>query len=69
MELVKKSVAKVKNNTIGAIAGAGLTYYGLKKSGKVSKTWMLIGLSILGGYVGAYAQSMASAAGSAPAGK
>ena len=66
MEIVKKGVAKLKNNPIGAIAGAGLTYYGLKKSGKVKKTWVLIALSVLGGYAGAYAQSMASAAGSAP---
>ena len=66
MEILKTSAAKVKNNPIGAIAGAGLTYYGLKKSGKVDKMWMLIGLSLVGAYAGAYVQSMASASGSAP---
>tara|TARA_R110000823_G_scaffold67016_2_gene156516 strand:+ start:463 stop:678 length:216 start_codon:yes stop_codon:yes gene_type:complete len=56
-QALKTTMAKVKNNPIGAIAGAGLTYYGLKKSGKVTKMWMLISLTAVGAVVGAIAQS------------
>ena len=44
-QALKTTMAKVKNNPIGAIAGAGLTYYAVKKSGKVSKMWQLLALS------------------------
>ena len=66
MEIIKTTTAKIKNNPIGAIAGAGLSYYGLKKSGKVNKTWMLIALSVVGGVAGAYIQSKVTSSAGAP---
>ena len=59
-------MAKVKNTTNRAIEGAGLTYYAVKKSGKVSKMWQLLALSAVGAVVGAMAQSKMSAMSSTP---
>ena len=64
METIKMGTAKITNNPIGAIGGGVLTYYGLKKSGKVKNMWALIGLSVVGAYAGAFIQSKVTAAGS-----
>ena len=64
--MLKKSVAKVQNNLIGAAAGAVATYWAVGKYANVSKTWMRISLAIVGGVAGAYAQSAISAKSSTP---
>ena len=58
---VKDVTAKVKNNMIGTIAGAGLTYWAVKKYTGVSGMWKMVGITVLGAVVGAYAQSMINA--------
>lgn len=57
----KEITAKVKNNMIGTIAGAGLTYWAVKKYTGISGTWKIVGLTVLGAVVGAYGQSMINA--------
>tara|TARA_R110002153_G_scaffold138386_1_gene288965 strand:- start:426 stop:659 length:234 start_codon:yes stop_codon:yes gene_type:complete len=57
----KTAMSVITSNPIGAVAGAGATFFGVKKYAKVSKWWMLIGLSALGAVGGAYAQKMISA--------
>jgi outer membrane lipoprotein SlyB len=67
--MLKTATNKVKTNVIGAIAGAGITYWGVKKYTGVSKTWMVLGLSVLGAVAGAYAQSAIQAKTSKPTAK
>ncbi len=57
MDTGKTALALVKTNAIGAVAGAGVTYYAIKKKTSISKMWMVVGISLLGGVAGAYAQS------------
>ena len=57
----KTAFAVVKSNYIGAVAGAGATYFGLKKYSSVSKWWMIVGISLTGALAGAYAQKMIKA--------
>jgi hypothetical protein len=56
--MLKKAMSTVKANPIGFVAGAGLTYYGMKKYTSNSKMWVTILGTIVGGYVGSYAQAM-----------
>jgi len=65
--MLKTATAKVKANVIGTIAGAGITYFAVKKYTGISKTWQLVGLAVLGGVAGAYAQAAIAAKKSAPA--
>lgn len=67
--MLKTATSKVKANVIGTIAGAGLTYLAVKKYTGVSKTWMVLGLAVLGGVAGAYAQSAIQAKTSKPTAK
>ena len=64
--MLKTATDKVKANVIGTIAGAGLTYFAVKKYTGISKTWQLVGLAVLGGLAGAYAQSAIQAKSSTP---
>jgi outer membrane lipoprotein SlyB len=64
--MLKTATDKVKANVIGTIAGAGLTYFAVKKYTGVSKTWLVVGLAVLGGVAGAYAQSAIQAKKSTP---
>ncbi len=64
--MLKTATAKVKANVIGTIAGAGITYLAVKKYTGVNKTWMVLGLAVLGGVAGAYAQSAIVAKKSTP---
>ena len=64
--MLKTATTKVKANVIGTIAGAGITYFAVKKYTGLTKTWQLVGLAVLGGVAGAYAQSAIAAKKSAP---
>jgi hypothetical protein len=65
--MLKTATNKVKANVIGTIAGAGLTYFAVKKYTGISKMYLVVGLAVLGGVAGAYAQSAIQAKKSAPA--
>ena len=56
--MLKKAMSTATANPIGFVAGAGLTYYGMKKYVPTSKMWVTVLGVIVGGYVGAYAQAM-----------
>lgn len=64
--MFKKPIAKVQNNLIGTAAGAVVTYWAVGKYANVSKMWVRLGLTVLGGVVGAYAQSAIAAKKSTP---
>lgn len=64
--MIKQSVAKVKNNPIGAIVGAGVTFFAMKKYSPVKKIWVIGLVSVIGGVAGAYAQSAIKAKASVP---
>ena len=64
--MFKKPIAKVQNNLIGTAAGAVVTYWALGKYANVSKTWLRLTLTVVGGVAGAYAQSAITAKKSAP---
>jgi len=63
---LKNITSKVKNNYIGTLAGAGLTFWAAKKYAGISGTWKLVGLAVLGGIAGAYVQGGISAKSSTP---
>ena len=56
--MYSKAISTVKANPIGFVAGAGLTYFGMKKYTSNSKMWVTILGTIVGGVVGSYAQGM-----------
>lgn len=58
---MKQAKTIILSNPVGAVVGAGATYLGLKKYSSVSKWWMIIGISLVGGVAGAYAQRMMKA--------
>jgi outer membrane lipoprotein SlyB len=64
--MLKTATDKVKANVIGTIAGAGLTYFAVKKYTGISKMYLVVGLAVLGGVAGAYAQSAIQAKKSTP---
>lgn len=64
--MFKKPIAKIQNNLIGTAAGAVVTYWAVGKYAGVSKTWVRLTLTVLGGVAGAYAQSAISAKSSTP---
>lgn len=64
--MLKTTTDKIKANVIGTIAGAGLAYFAIKKYTGISKTYLLVGLAVLGGVAGAYAQSAIVAKKSTP---
>ena len=64
----KDVTTKVKNNYIGTLAGAGLTFWAAKKYAHVSGTWKLVGLAAVGAIAGAYIQGGISAKMSTPKG-
>jgi hypothetical protein len=66
--MLKQPIAKVKSNVIGTAAGALVTYWAVGKYTGVSKMWMRLGLAVVGGVAGAYAQSAIAAKKSAPKG-
>jgi len=53
--------ATVKNNPIGAVIGGVAGFYLAKKFTPVTKTWMLVGIGVVGALAGAYGQSKISA--------
>lgn len=63
---IKDVTTKVKNNYIGTIAGAGLTWWAAKKYAGITGTWKLVGLTVLGAVAGAYIQGGISAKSSTP---
>lgn len=64
--MLKTATDKVKANVVGTIAGAGLTYFAVKKYTGISKTYIVVAISVLGGLAGAYAQSAIKAKKSTP---
>lgn len=56
-----KVVAKVKNNVVGAVVGAGAFYWASGKYANVSKMWMKVGVALVGAVVGANVQGMIKA--------
>jgi len=56
--MFNKAISTAKSNPIGFVAGAGLTYWGIGKYTTNKKMWVTILGAIVGGYAGAYAQSM-----------
>tara|TARA_R110000751_G_scaffold283729_2_gene387145 strand:+ start:495 stop:728 length:234 start_codon:yes stop_codon:yes gene_type:complete len=54
----KQAVAIMKNNYIGALLGVGATYMYVTKKTSITKMYMIVGISLLGGVAGGYAQSM-----------
>jgi hypothetical protein len=64
--MLKNSITKVQNNLVGTAAGAVVTYWAVGKYASNYKTWVRIGLVVLGGVAGAYAQSAISAKSSTP---
>jgi outer membrane lipoprotein SlyB len=63
---MKEQIAKVQNNLIGSLAGAGLAYFAAKKYGKVTNMYALVGIAIAGVLAGANIQSGIKAKNSAP---
>lgn len=63
---MKKTIATLKSNPLGAIAGGVVAFYGAKKFAKVSNTKVLIGIALLGVVGGAMAQSKIKASQSKP---
>ena len=66
MNAIKTSVAKVKNNPIGAVAGGAVAFYAIKKMTKVKNPWMLGGAAIVGVIAGAMIQSAMKGKAGAP---
>ena len=56
--MIKKAISTATANPIGFVVGAGVTYFGMKKYTSNSKMWVTVLGTIVGGYVGAYAQAM-----------
>jgi outer membrane lipoprotein SlyB len=56
--MLNKAISTVKSNPIGFVAGAGLTYWGMKKYTSNSKMWVTALGVIVGGVVGSYVQAM-----------
>ena len=54
---IKQATATVKNNVVGALAGAGLTYFAMNRYTSVSNKFLKIGIVLAGGVAGAMAQS------------
>ena len=63
---LKDVTTKVKNNYIGTIVGAGVTFWAAKKYLGVSGTWKLVAVALVGGLAGAYTQGAISAKRSTP---
>jgi hypothetical protein len=70
MDPLKTVGATVRKNPIGAVVGGVAGFYLAKKFTPVTKTWMLVGIGVVGALAGAYAQSKISAkAGSIKSGR
>lgn len=63
---MKEQVKKITSNPIGALVGAGAMYFGVKKFAKVENKYVLIGLAVVGGVVGAMIQAKMKAKAGAP---
>lgn len=66
MNAIKTSVAKVKNNPIGAVAGGVVAVVALRKFTKVRNIWATVGVGIVGVAAGAMVQSMIRSKAGAP---
>ena len=55
MAIIKTNVNKIKNNPIGAVAGAAAMFFGAKKYAKIQNNYVLVGLAIVGAIAGANA--------------
>jgi len=59
--MLNKQVLKIKSNPIGFVAGAALSWWAMKKYAKSTNMWVTGTVALVGGLVGASAQSMISA--------
>jgi len=62
---VNSTIAKIQNNMLGTIVGAGVGYWVGKKYMSTG-TWATVGIALVGAIAGAYVQSTISAKGSVP---
>lgn len=69
MEIVNKSMNKVKANMLGAAAGAVAGYFAHKKFMPTSGKWAMVGIILVGAVVGAGVQASMSAKASVPTAK
>lgn len=64
--IVTKTISVVKSNVVGVLAGGALAYYAAHKSGKIHHKWALVGIAVLGAFVGAEIEAKIKAKHSAP---
>jgi hypothetical protein len=57
MKKVTEQIGNLKSNPIGTLAGVGAGYLVAKKLIKTDKMWMVVVVSVLGGFAGAMVQS------------
>jgi hypothetical protein len=56
--MFKNTIAKVRTNPIGFVAGAGLTWWALGKYAPTTNIWIRVAGIAIGGVVGSNVQSM-----------
>jgi len=66
MSAIKTTIAKVTNNPMGALIGAGAGYMVAKKVAKMDKWYYLAGAVLLGAIAGGMVQSRMKAKASVP---
>lgn len=66
MGIIKDNVAKIKNNPVGAVVGAGAGYLVATKLVKTANIWLQVGIAVIGGVTGALVQSKIKARKSQP---
>jgi hypothetical protein len=67
--LINQATTKVTSNVIGSVAGGALGWWASGKYLGVQKTWVKVGIALVGVIAGAYVQSNIKARSSAPKGK
>jgi hypothetical protein len=63
---MKDTVAKLKNNPMGVVLGAGAGFLVAKQLIKTEKMWVVIATAVVGGVAGAMVQASMKAKGSQP---
>ena len=63
---MKEQLTKITSNPMGAIIGGVAMYFGVKKFAKVENKYVLMGLAVVGGVVGAMVQAKMKAKAGAP---
>jgi hypothetical protein len=63
---IKQTIARMKTNPVGTIAGGAGFFLLARRVGKISNPWVLAGATVLGMYVGASTQRKFRSFGSRP---